>query len=68
MTIRSALGLLARAHRDEEGSVSLETILVIGAVALPILIFLMKVGWPKIRDQFMSRLDELEEGAREAKQ
>ena len=38
--------LLARIHRDERGGVSIETILIIAAIALPILIFLIRVGWP----------------------
>jgi len=55
--------LLARVHRDERGAVSLETILIIGAIAIPILIFLIKFGWPRIRDYFNRGLDELEEGS-----
>ena len=53
---------VARLHRDERGGVSLETILIIGAIALPILIFLIKLGWPKIREYFQGnqRLLELE--------
>ena len=44
------------------GAVSIETILIIGAVALPVLIFLLKFGWPVIRDYFYegSTLLELE--------
>ncbi len=41
--------LLRRVHRDEEGAVSLETILIIGAIAIPVLIFILRVGWPRIR-------------------
>ena len=52
--------LLKRVHRDERGAVSLETILIIGAIALPILIFLIKFGWPRIRDYFFEGLDDLE--------
>ena len=52
--------LLQRVHRDEEGAVSLETILIIGAVAIPILIFILKVGWPKIRNFFNGGMDDLE--------
>ncbi len=52
--------LLRRVHRDEEGAVSLETILIIGAIAIPILLFIMKVGWPKIRTFFDGGMDELE--------
>ncbi len=42
--------LLQRVHRDERGAVTLETILIIGAIALPILIFLLKFGWPRIKN------------------
>lgn len=55
--------LLQKVHRDERGAVSLETILIIGAIAIPILIFLIKFGWPRIRDYFNQGLDELEEGS-----
>jgi hypothetical protein len=40
-------------HRDERGAVTIETILIIGAVALPVLIFLLRFGWPVIRDFFV---------------
>ncbi len=53
--------LLRRVHNDQRGSVSLETILIIGAIVLPILIFLIKFGWPKIRDYFNRGLETLEE-------
>ena len=52
--------LLRRVHRDERGAVSLETILIIGAIALPILIFLLKFGWPRIRDYFFKGMDQIE--------
>ena len=52
--------LLQRVHRDERGSVSLETVLIIGAIALPILIFMIKFGWPRIRDYFYKGMDDLE--------
>lgn len=52
--------LMQRIHRDERGAVSLETILIIGAIAIPILIFLVKVGWPKVRDLFDDNIRELE--------
>ena len=44
--------LLWRVHHDEEGAVSLETVLIIGAIALPVLIFLLTVGWPKVKSFF----------------
>ena len=53
-------GLMRRIHNDERGAVSLETILIIGAIAIPILIFIVKIGWPKVRDMFDNRMDELE--------
>ena len=60
--------LLKRVHNDERGAVSLETILIIGAIALPILIFLIKVGWPRIRNYFDQGLDDLEQGSDDASQ
>lgn len=53
-------GLMRRIHNDERGAVSLETILIIGAIAIPILIFLVKIGWPKVRDMFDNRMEELD--------
>ncbi len=58
--------LLKRVHNDERGAVSLETILIIGAIALPILIFLIKVGWPRVKDYFNQGLEDLEEGSENA--
>jgi Flp pilus assembly pilin Flp len=52
--------LLDRLHNDENGAVSLETILIIGAIAMPILIFLLKYGWPKIKNYFNNSLDNLQ--------
>ncbi|MCY2962774.1 MAG: hypothetical protein NT069_03835 [Planctomycetota bacterium] len=51
---------LARLHRDERGGVSLETILIIGAIALPILIWIIKYGWPKVRNYFDTGLQNLQ--------
>ncbi len=59
----SLRALLKRVHQDERGVVSLETILIIGAIALPILIFLIKVGWPRVKDYFQKGMDDLEEGS-----
>ena len=58
--------LLRRVHEDEEGGVSLETILIIGAIALPILIFLITVAWPRVKDFFNQGMTDLESGAAEA--
>lgn len=52
--------LLRRVHRDERGAVSLETILIVGAIALPILIFLIKIGWPRVKAYFNQGLEDLE--------
>ena len=59
-TLRS---LLKTVHSDEEGAVSIETVLIICAIALPILLFLYKVVWPKIQDWLNPQLDELMEGS-----
>jgi hypothetical protein len=55
----SLWSLLGEVHRDEEGTVSLETILIIGAIALPVLIFLLTVGWPRIKAYFNQGLEDL---------
>jgi hypothetical protein len=60
-TWRSLRGLLAKVHRNERGAVSLETILIVGAIAIPILIFLLKYGWPRVRDYFNEGMDNLEQ-------
>jgi hypothetical protein len=67
MTKPSYGNLLRKVHQSEEGAVSLETILIIGAIALPILIFLIKVGWPTIKSYFQSGLTDLQSGADAAK-
>ncbi len=56
----SIWSLLKKVHRDQRGAVSLETILIIGAIALPILIFLLKVGWPRVKGYFDQGLTDLE--------
>jgi len=53
-------GLLESVHRDEKGAVSLETVLIIGAIALPVLIFLIKVGWPKVKEFWTQGIEDLE--------
>jgi Flp pilus assembly pilin Flp len=52
--------LLRRLHHDQRGAVSLETVLLIGAIALPILIYILKFGWPRIRSVFTGGADKLE--------
>jgi Flp pilus assembly pilin Flp len=55
--------LFARIHKDEKGGVSLETILIIGAIALPILIFLITVAWPRVKMFFEQGMTDLENGS-----
>jgi len=58
--------LLKQVHSDDRGGVSIETILIIAAIALPILIFIIKFGWPRIRKFFNDGMDELEGGSLDA--
>jgi hypothetical protein len=51
--------LLKEIDEDEDGSISLETILIIGAIALPILIFLLVKAWPTIKAYFNQGLEDL---------
>ncbi len=59
--------ILRKVHRDERGGVSIETILIIGAIAIPILIFLVRVGWPRVKDYFNRGMQDLEQGADSAR-
>lgn len=63
----SLWSLLRKVHENEEGAMSLETVLVIGAIALPCLIFIIKVGWPMIKLYFTKGVEELQAGADTAK-
>ena len=56
----SLRSLLRRVHNDERGAVSIETIMIIGAIAIPILIFLLRFGWPRIKDYFNDGMNDLE--------
>ena len=58
--ISALRNLLRRIHRDQRGAVSLETVLIVAAIALPILIFVLKYGWPKIKDYFNTGMQNLE--------
>jgi hypothetical protein len=55
--------ILRKVHHDERGAVSIETILIIAAIALPILIFVIKWGWPRIKLWFNTQMNELESGS-----
>ena len=57
---RASLGeLFKRVHQDERGSVPLETILVIAAIAIPVILFIYKIAWPKIQTMFIEGVDDL---------
>lgn len=56
----SLSNLFKRVHNDERGAVSLETVLIIGAIALPILIVLIKFGWPMVWKYFTKGMGDLE--------
>ena len=58
--MKRMLKVLREVHRNQRGVVSLETILIVGAIALPILLFLLKVGWPRVRTMFDTGLTNLE--------
>ncbi len=57
---KSLLGkLLQRVHADEQGAVSIETVLIIAAIALPILIYLYLKVWPSIKAKFVGDLRQV---------
>jgi len=58
--------LLKRLHGDEEGGVSIETILILAAIAIPILIFIVKFGWPRIKSFFEKGMQNLEQESGDA--
>ena len=51
--------LLKNIHEDERGVLSLEAVLIIAVIALPVLIVLYKFAWPAIKTYFYSGLDEV---------
>lgn len=53
--------LLQAIHNNDEGAVSLETILLLGAVAVPLLIWIIKFGWPRIKGYFEEGIETLEQ-------
>lgn len=59
-------GLIKQVHQDKKGGVSIETILIIAAIAIPILIFIIKFGWPRIKTWFNQGMEELEGGMDDA--
>jgi hypothetical protein len=59
----SLRNLLRQVHADQRGQVSIETVLILAAIALPILIFVIKFGWPRIKQFFDAGMTDLEGGA-----
>lgn len=55
--------LLRQVHDDQRGQVSIETVLILAAVAIPVLIVIIKFGWPRIRAFFDQGMTDLEGGA-----
>ena len=53
--------LLHKVHKDERGAQTLEVILIIAAIALPILIFLI-TQWDKIKEWVLDQLKKLTGG------
>jgi hypothetical protein len=60
--------LLRRIHESEEGAITLETVLILGAIAIPVLLVIIKFGWPRIRTYFEKNLGDLENKADRAVQ
>jgi Flp pilus assembly pilin Flp len=65
-TFDAVRSLARRVHRNERGAVSLETVMIVGAIAIPILIFVLKYGWPRIKDYFNEGMDNLEQESDDA--
>jgi hypothetical protein len=64
--MKKLANLLRKVHEDEAGVVSLETVLIIGAIALPVLIFLIKYGWPLVKTYFNTGIQNLQENSDQA--
>jgi hypothetical protein len=60
--------LLRRIHESEEGAITLETVLILGAIAIPVLLVIIKFGWPRIRAYFDKGMQDLENNADRAVQ
>ena len=58
----------AKGPPGREWGRSLETVLIVGAIALPILIFLIKVGWPTVKSYFNQGMTDLQGSAAQAEQ
>ncbi len=66
MTWRRWRNMFHELHSDRRGGVSIETVLIIAAIALPILIFVIKFGWPRVKQFFNQGMNDLENNAQQA--
>lgn len=58
--LRPLKKILKRIHNDERGAVSIETVLIVAAVAIPILIFIVNFVMPRLKDSFSQNMDDLD--------
>jgi Flp pilus assembly pilin Flp len=57
--MKRMLKVLREVHRNERGAVSIETVLILGAIALPVLLFLYKYWNSNITPWVTKKLDEI---------
>lgn len=58
--LRPLRKILKRIHNDERGAVSIETVLIVAAVAIPILIFIVNFVMPRLKESFSENMDDLD--------
>ena len=58
--LRPVRKILKRIHNDERGAVSIETVLIVAAVAIPILIFIVNFVMPRLKESFSENMDDLD--------
>lgn len=58
--LRPVRNLLKRIHNDERGAVSIETVLIVAAVAIPILIFIINFVMPRLKESFSDNMEDLD--------
>lgn len=58
--------VLRDVHHDDRGVVSLETVLILGAVAIPVLIVIVKFGWPEVKTFFDRGMNDLDKSTQRA--
>lgn len=58
--LRPLRKVLKRIHNDERGAVSIETVLIVAAVAIPILIFIVNFVMPRLKESFSENMDDLD--------